>query len=273
MAGIITLTTDFGLTDPYVGAMKGSALSINPGATIVDITHNIPPGDITAGAVAILGAYAYFPLGTVHVVVVDPGVGSPRRAVAVETQTHLFVGPDNGVLSIAARHAGIKRAFELQNQKYFRPEVSHTFHGRDIFAPVAAHLSLGADISELGPEVKEDLLPVSLPEPVATADGVVGEVINADSFGNLITNIVLTDLPEGAELGSAEVEVRGTVVSGIVPTYATVAPGELVVLFGSTNRLEIARNQGSAVDMLGAGPGDTVTVRLAGGNGDRGNNR
>jgi S-adenosylmethionine hydrolase len=184
---IVTLLTDFGTADYFVGAMKGAVLSVNPSAQVVDITHEVPAFDIEAGAFALLAAFEAFPAGTVHVVVVDPGVGSPRRPLAVEGGGHFFVGPDNGVFGHVYERLQNFRAFQLTNENYFRRSVSSTFHGRDIFAPVGGALSLGADIEKLGPRVEDpERLPFAAPSRLP--DGTIrGAVIHVDHFGNLVT--------------------------------------------------------------------------------------
>ena len=259
MGRIITVTTDFGLTDPYVGIMKGVMLNLNPEARFVDITHMIEPGDITEGALALEAACPHFPARTVHLAVVDPGVGGGRRPIAVETENFLFVGPDNGLLSLAAASDGVRRVVELTNREFFPGPVSATFHGRDVFSPVAAHLSLGVEIARLGEEIT-DMASVEVPAPVSSGDTLTGRVIHVDRFGNLITNVTRGDIPLGAE-GETEVAVRGVVISGISGTYSTVAEGELAALFGSSGRLEVACNRGSASRVLGAAVGEPVTVR------------
>ncbi|MFQ5465775.1 MAG: S-adenosyl-l-methionine hydroxide adenosyltransferase family protein [Thermodesulfobacteriota bacterium] len=259
MGRVITVTTDFGLIDPYVGIMKGVMLAINPEARFVDITHMVEPGDITEGALALEVACVHFPAGTIHLAVVDPGVGGGRRPIAVETENYLFVGPDNGLLSLAAASDGKRRVVELTNKEFFPGPASATFHGRDVFGPVAAHLSLGADPGALGAEIT-DMAAVEVPAPVSSGETLTGRVIHVDRFGNLITNVTRGDVPLGAE-GETEVAVRGVVISGISGTYSSVAEGELAALFGSSGRLEVACNGGSASRTLGAAVGEPVTVR------------
>ncbi len=186
---IITLTTDFGLDDIYVGIMKGVILSINPACTIVDITHAVTPRDIAAGAFALESSCPYFPAGAIHMAIVDPGVGSGRRALVVETERSLFVGPDNGIFSFALSAPGLKAVYALTSTDYFLPDMSATFHGRDIFAPVAAHLSKGVQPEHMGRRIDD---PVILPQavPVMRGAGILeGCIVHIDRFGNLITNI------------------------------------------------------------------------------------
>lgn len=256
---VITLTTDFGLRDPFVGVMKGVILGINPAAQLVDLTHEITPQDVLEAALAVEAAVSFFPPGTIHLVVVDPGVGSARRPLGVSAGGHLFVGPDNGVFSFLFTEPGWT-AVALEAPAFRLPEVSRTFHGRDIFAPAAAHLSLGVPLDRFGPRVTD---PVRIPWPVARREGdaLVGEVVHADRFGNLLTSITVRDLaPLGPE-SSLTVEVGGVAVPGLSAAYAERAPGELGAIVGSSNRLELFVRDGSARDRLGVGRGTRVTVR------------
>lgn len=276
---LITLTTDFGTRDWFVGTMKGVIVGINPRATVVDVTHEIPAGDIKAGAFALVAACRFFPQGTVHVAVVDPGVGTARKALAVQTEKHFYVGPDNGLLSWALRGERIKAIRALENEDYFLPEVSGTFHGRDIFAPVAAHLSRRVPMQKLGPALKE-IVRLPWPEPRQTRPGVQGEIIYLDAFGNAITNIAAAGLPGGARgphraAGCARPCLRREedpaphlrVFRGrrflcpVASSYQAVLPGEPVAVIGSSGFLEIAVNGGSAVRRFGLRIGNTVMVR------------
>lgn len=259
MNRIITLTTDFGLKDSYVGAMKGAMLSIARDMTIVDITHLVSPGNILEGAFILLEACRHFPRGTVHVGVVDPGVGGERKPILVETEDYIFVGPDNGLFSLAARVLGMKRAIELTEKRFFLPEVSSTFHGRDIFGPVAAHLSTGTAPDSFGTELGK-IRALDIPRPVMEEDGVSGEVIYVDSFGNLITNIRKQDIDS---LGGAgcEVLINGASLKGVKKTYAVAATGAALALMGSSGYLEVAVNSGSATGALKAGVSEKVKVR------------
>lgn len=260
MGNIITFTTDFGLRDPYQGAMKGVALSINPDARLVDITHLIEPCNILAGAFALDGAYSFYPRGTVHVGVVDPGVGGERNAVIIEAGGYFFVGPDNGLFSLITGRVGVDRVIKITNEGYFLNGVSSTFHGRDIFAPVAAHLSLGKDPSVFGVALSSEPVILTLPRP-STSDGrVTGEVIYIDSYGNAVTNIEKDALRGGEEVFTA-VEVNGYTIDGIRKTYASVEAGEITALMGSFNLLEIAVNAGRADDRLGIRVGDRVILK------------
>ncbi len=270
MGAIITLTTDFGLTDAYVAAMKGIILGINPGASLVDICHTIRPQNIAQGAFILGTACAYFPQGTIHLVVVDPGVGTSRRAVIVRTPRADFVAPDNGILSGVLRDCGLKaepaaglppqiRAVNITRPEFWRTPVSPTFHGRDIFAPVAARLSLGHAPEEFGERVSELVL---LPQagPRHTPGGTIaGRVLHVDNFGNLITDIAAGELP-GPEM---TVEIGGRTISGLSRTYAE---GEgLLALVGSSGYLEVALKGGSAAAYLGADTGAPVTIRAGSG--------
>jgi S-adenosylmethionine hydrolase len=255
---LITLTTDFGTSDWFVGTMKGVMLGINPRARIVDVTHGVPAGDIRAGAFALAAGCKFFAKGTVHVAVVDPGVGSEREAIAIETERYFFVGPDNGVLSWALRSERIREVRALKNEKYFLPEVSKTFHGRDIFAPVAAHLSRGAAIEKLGPS-KREFVRLDWPEPRTKGRGMEGEVIYIDRFGNAITNLG-ADVLNSFGGRRLEVFAKGKRQCSVEDCYAAVHPGKPVAVLGSSGFLEIAVNQGSAGRKLGLIPGTKVSV-------------
>lgn len=260
---VITLLTDFGTRDAYVAAMKGVVLSICPQARIIDITHDVAPQDIVEGAWTLASAAPHFPAGTVHVAVVDPGVGSGRRAIAVRAGRWRFVGPDNGVLSWAVAAACAPeavRAFELKDARWFRDDVSNTFHGRDIFAPVAAYVAAGVRLEDLGPPAP-GLVALPVPTPVATGDELTGEVIHVDRFGNAITNIE-RGLVEAWRRGrAAEVHAGDVVVGGVRRTYPEAEPGEALALFESTGRLEIAVREGSAARTLGLTRGAEVRLR------------
>lgn len=264
---IIGLVTDFGSRDHYVGAVKGAILSICPEAVLVDIAHDLPPHDVQAGAFALSAAYRAFPRGAVFVAVVDPGVGSGRRGLAVEAGGYSFVGPDNGVLGLVLAEQEDHRAYELTNARLFRERVAPTFHARDLFGPAAAHLARGVRVDEAGPPVAR---PVPLPHPPVTQ---VGErewqacVIHVDRFGNLTTNMAEAQLDRITEEAGADTQVIVGVESAVLPlaqTYADVPPGEACALVGSSGLLEIAVNQGDASRLLGASRGAPVRVRLIG---------
>jgi S-adenosylmethionine hydrolase len=276
---IVTLTTDFGTADGYVGTMKGVILSVVPGAQLVDISHEIGPQNVRQTAYVLYTAYPFFPPHTVHLVVVDPGVGSSRRPIALRTPSGTFVGPDNGVFSYVMAREPVEALVELADPRYRLPQVSHTFHGRDIFAPAAAHLASGVPIGALGPRVSD---PVAFPSPrlEISPAGVIGEVLHADHFGNVITSIGLLvwsddDLllkPAFGEVGGggrvhfraggAVVVVAGQEIAGVHRTYADVATGEALALVGSEGHLEVAVREGSAARSLGLRPGDAVVLRL-----------
>lgn len=265
---IITLTTDFGLEDIYVGVMKGVILGINPQATIVDLCHNVPPQDIRQAAFLLNTAWRYFPPDSIHVAVVDPGVGGRRRAIALVIGQTVFLGPDNGIFSYVLQGAltdastterGIN-AFHLTNPRYWLPKPSATFHGRDIFAPVAAHLSLGVPVADLGtPLPLNSLVTFPLPVPFYREPVLVGHILHVDRFGNLVTNV-----PAGHEAlqeTGIVVEIAGQQIAGLKRTYADGSPGELIALVGSTGYLEVAVVGGNAAQRLGVGPGEEVTIR------------
>ena len=277
---IITLTTDFGGTDIYAGAMKGVILGINPDAAIVDLTHEVPPQDVRAGAYALDAAWDAFPPGTVHVAVVDPGVGTERMPIAACGRGATFVGPDNGTLSyLLAREArsgpeeprpesapfvpasvGLPEgwtAYHLTERAYWREPVSSTFHGRDIFAPVAAHLSAGLAPSALGPRLTH-LTAFAVPRAVESGGRIEGCVQHVDRYGNLVTNIAEALLSEAG--GDLTVEVGGREVAGLSASFQ--GEGGLVAVIGSGGWLEIAVPNGSAARELAAGIGDAVAVRL-----------
>jgi S-adenosylmethionine hydrolase len=257
---LITLTTDFGLADSYVGVMKGVILSIDPTATIVDISHDIAPQDVQEAAYVIYTAYPYFPLDTVHVVVVDPGVGSQRRAIALQAAHARFVAPDNGVLSYALAREEMRQAVSLTNSRYHRPTVSHTFQGRDIFAPVAAHLARGVPLTELGEPLAE-IVTLPLPQPQVLPDGnVVGHVLHVDRFGNLILDVREGDCILGQGL---VLEVAGHHIKGLGRTFSDVPARELIAYIGSSGHLEIACREGNAAQSLGIGKGAEILLRRA----------
>lgn len=255
---IVTLTTDFGTQDWFVGTMKGVILGINPSACIVDLTHEVRPGDICRGAFALAAGCGFFPKGTIHVAVVDPGVGSERKAIAVQTASYFFVGPDNGVLSFALRNEKIKAIRRIENGEFLLRNVSQTFHGRDVFAPVAAHLSRRTPIYRLGRE-QESLLRLRWPEPKqSTGSSIAGEIVYIDRFGNAITNIENTRLP-GA--GTPAVYTGRKRLCAVKPFYAAVRPGNAVAVPGSTGFMEVAVNGSSAAKMLHLHTGKKICVR------------
>lgn len=255
---VVTLLTDFGLHDPYVGIMKGVILSRAPMATIVDLTHGIPPQQVALGALALRSAVKFFPAGTIHVAVVDPGVGSQRRAIAVRTGVHIFLGPDNGLLALAAPAEERREVRELTNAGLFCHPVSKTFHGRDIFAAVAGHLAAGVPFANVGPEVT-DIVELDLPAPSASGNVVRGQVLYVDHFGNLVTNFDPQSLSCFAA-GRVWFRIRNSWVYGIVSTYADLPPGATGALFGSWGLLEITQRNGNAAAALGARVGDELVA-------------
>lgn len=266
-SGIITLTTDFGLSDSYVGSMKGIILGIAPAARLVDITHAIEPQNIQQAVYILQTFYRSFPAGTVHLIVVDPGVGSQRRAIIVETPEAIFVAPDNGILAQIWADAQARwgsqacTAVELTEQRFWRDQISRTFHGRDIFAPVAAHLATGVPLAAFGPRLLAINEGVSDP-PAQQHDGdLLGRVIHIDHFGNCITNITTHDLEQAKKGAGLMVEAAGHQISGLQATYANAPVGALIALIGSSDRLELAVRNGNAAQMLGVGIGETVRVR------------
>lgn len=278
---IITLTTDFGTSDVYVGVMKGVILNINPNAKIVDITHSITPQNIREAAFTINAAYRFFPKGTIHVIVVDPGVGSDRQAIVFHTDTSYFVCPNNGVLSYLlqdneSENKPLAEAVVIQNPDYLLPRVCNTFHGRDIFAPVAAHLSLGITPDRIG-NPTTDLVRLTIPALEITENTLTGEIINVDSFGNLITNIsenVLTsfllsstsemegirELDRHVEVVDFEISVGNTSINRLNSTYTESQAGTLLAIISSFGLVEIAVNMGNASSYLGLKIGDKVMV-------------
>ncbi|MCW3983573.1 MAG: S-adenosyl-l-methionine hydroxide adenosyltransferase family protein [Candidatus Bathyarchaeota archaeon] len=253
---MITLTSDFGLKDPYVAEMKGVILTINPNATLIDITHKVEKYNIRMGAFILASAAPYYPKGAVHVAVVDPGVGTTRRAIIVQTKNGFFVGPDNGLLMIAAQAQGIEHIYEIANPKFMLPKVSSTFHGRDIFAPAAAHLDRGIAPQEFGPEVTDPVTPKFA--SVEHKNGALfGEVLHVDDFGNVITNIPKEDLQDG----TLKVTLHHlTLQLALSETYAETKLHEPTALVGSHGFLELALNQGSFAEKFHVNAGDKVQV-------------
>ena len=251
---IVTLTTDFGGTDGYVGIMKGVILGIAPGVELVDLSHDIAPQDVYHASFVLARAAPYFPDGTVHLAVVDPGVGSDRRPLLVQTRRAAYVGPDNGILTHALSGEGAQ-VFELDNAHYWLPALSSTFHGRDIFAPVAAHLVRGTPPGAMG-RLIDDPVRLVLPPPVRHADGHIdGHLVHVDRFGNLISDISAAWIGPGGGI----CRVAGQEIAGPSPSYASVARGLLVALVGSGNTLEIAVRDGSAARRLGVERGAGVS--------------
>ncbi len=263
---VITLLTDFGLQDEYVGVMKGVILSINPRVHLVDIIHNITRHDIIQAALAVNASFRYFPKGSIHVVVVDPGVGGKRKVICIQQEGHFFVAPDNGVLTMVIQDGKVEKICTITNQKYFLKPVSDTFHARDILAPAAAYLSKGVDMIGLGKEVAlSDITRLDIPAPFISAnDEVVGTVISIDHFGNLITNIsqaTLERLKDDTRLKEVVIRLGRFMIQGVSKSYDSVKTGSPVAIFGSRNLLEISLNQGDARTYFKARIGQIVRVK------------
>jgi len=261
--GPIALLSDFGYRDHYAGVMRGVIASIAPGIPIIDITHGIGPQNVAAGALALRESWRFFPATTVFVAVVDPGVGTRRRAIAVETHHGArLVGPDNGLLWMAVEQAGLKRAVELRTKRYFLAHQSSTFHGRDVFAPAAAHLCNGVSLTRLGPLIN-DIERIDLPEPAVHHDELVGSVIYADTYGNLVTNLTrnaIENLQACFPTRTLLVRIRNSVPFVVSQTYGDVPKNAPLALFGSFEMLEIAVREGDAARTFDAGPGAEIRV-------------
>jgi hypothetical protein len=260
-APIITLTTDFGLRDPFVGIVKGVILGICRDALLVDLTHSVAPQNVPEGLLALESAWRFFPPGTIHMGVVDPGVGSTRRALALQAHGHYFVGPDNGLFTFALDSDGWS-AVAIEAPLYRLPVVSQTFHGRDLFAPAAAHLATGVPLERLGPPVFD---PVRLPVPRSKFEGdeLVGEVIGADHFGNLITSVTEDHIASLASGGSAIVTLGSRALGSLAGSYEEGELGAPRAILGSSGRVEIFVRDGSAAALLGERRGTTVRLRRA----------
>jgi S-adenosylmethionine hydrolase len=250
---VITLLTDFGSSDPYVGMMKGVIAGICPDANVIDLTHDVPPQDVTLGAFFLARAHRYFPPGAVHVAVVDPRVGTRRGRIALAAHGQFFVGPDNGLLSRAApRH----RAFSLTRPSYFLPDVSNTFHGRDVFAPVAAHVARGVPLERFGP-AKRRIVELAWSKPKRERSALVAEIVSVDRFGNLITNL---EPAHWRSLRRPRLSAGGFSSSRLSTSYAEVNRGELALVFGGYGLLEIAARDASAATVLGLTAGNRVRL-------------
>jgi S-adenosyl-L-methionine hydrolase (adenosine-forming) len=260
MRPVIAFLTDFGTRDHYAGTMRGVVLGICPDVTLIDITHDIAPHDVMEGALQLAATYRYFPVGTIFVAVVDPGVGSSRRGLAADVGDYRFVAPDNGVLTAVFRETAPKRVVELTERRYARPTVSRTFEGRDRFAPAAAWLAKGIQLTAFGRNVT-DYRQLELPVPVDAGDRLEAVVVHVDRFGNLVSNIDRRLFDKFAGAHPIELSAGGHAVRRVVATYAEIQAGEVCGLFGSTDHLELAANSGSAADMLGLTKGALVTVR------------
>jgi S-adenosylmethionine hydrolase len=260
---MITLTTDFGLKDPYAAEMKAVILGICPNAVIVDITHEIAKFNIRMGAYVLASAVPYFPKGFIHVAVVDPGVGTRRRPILIQTKQSFFVGPDNGLLVLAAENQGIKRIHEITNPRLMLRKVSSTFHGRDIFAPAAAHLASGVNPAEFGLEIREAAKP-DFTKVTRRKDMLVGEVLHVDNFGNIITNINEKEIARIRVKDAVNVELPHYKLKlKLCKAYAEAKPQEPLALIGSHSYLEVAINQGDAAVKFNTKAGDKVTISLS----------
>jgi S-adenosylmethionine hydrolase len=261
---IVTFTTDFGTVEHYVGAMKGVICNINPSVQLVDITNSVQSYDIFEGALAVSQAYSYFPLNTIHMVIVDPGVGSARRPIVAKAGQHIFVAPDNGVLSLVYEREETLSVRHITAEHYFRQPVSNTFHGRDIFAAVAGYLSKGVELAKFGEEIN-DFVRFLPPRPKLAGIGLwKGIVLKTDKFGNVITNITRNDIPEMFQESprAFKMTVGKAEVTKLFPSYADGAQGEFFAVVGSSGFLEVSMNRGSAARAAGAEKGGEVSVTL-----------
>jgi hypothetical protein len=265
MMPTIAILTDFGLRDYYVSAMKAVIISICPKVRIVDICHNVEKFNVREGAFILASVSNYFPKGTIFLAVVDPGVGTKRRAIVIESERAYYVGPDNGLLLLASLRDGIKAVYEITNKNLMLPRISRTFHGRDIFAPVAAYLALGIEPAEVGPRINDYLVPTFAVSSMKKGM-IKGEILHVNGFGNIVTNISTVDLEkagikEGMQIrlavGRKKLDVK------ICKAYGEVPRGEFLAIIGSTDNLEISINQGNAAKFLGVKAGDNVLVSSA----------
>lgn len=272
----VALLTDFGLADTYVGTMKGVILSLCPSVQLIDLTHTVESQNVRQGAYLLMTAFRYFPADAVFLVVVDPGVGTDRKPIAVETDHGWYVAPNNGVLSYVLAQVQVRQAVVLQNPAYQLPRISQTFHGRDIFSPAAAHLANGVPIAQLGP-IWSDLTLLSTPILEAGPGQIRGEVLHVDHFGNIVTSIGLWNwigdnrlrldpqfgpgpvLPD-LDAAACQIRIGQQTITSIHTTYGSVPPDTLTALIGSSGQLEISVNQGNAARDLGVSPGDPILV-------------
>ncbi|MGP0071409.1 MAG: S-adenosyl-l-methionine hydroxide adenosyltransferase family protein [Bryobacteraceae bacterium] len=258
---VITLTTDFGLSDHFVGVMKGVIFGIHPSARVIDISHGVPPYDIAGGAFTIAQAYRYFPKKTIHVVVVDPGVGSARRPLLAEMAGQYFIAPDNGVLSIVFAREAPARVRHITADKYFLHPVSRTFHGRDVFSPVAAHLAAGVTPAKFGKQI-DDYIRASFDKPAHTGKhSWTGTILKADHFGNLATNFHIDQFPS-IRTHAFSLQAGLRTITRLALTFSECAPGELFAIVGSSGYVELAASEGSAAQALGCGVGSPVELTI-----------
>jgi S-adenosylmethionine hydrolase len=246
---IITLLTDFSTKDPYVASMKGVILNINPHCTLVDITHEVRPHDIEEGAFILANTYSYFPKGTIHLSIVDPGVGGRRKPILLVTQNYFFIGPDDGLFTLVAQREKVKQVVVLTKQKYFLPKVSKTFHGRDLFAPVAAHLSLGIKPDAFGYRINS-IEEIGFQNPILKGGKLSGEIVHIDTFGNLVSNVDKEKLFRFIKDRSFVIRAGGKVIRDLKKGYWEGKKGKLIALLGSSGLLEISVREGSAEKML-----------------------
>jgi S-adenosylmethionine hydrolase len=258
---LIALLSDFGTRDHYSGVMKGVILGICPDVTIIDLSHDLPPHDVSFAALELAATYRYFPAGTIFVAVIDPGVGTLRRGIAAEAGDWRFVAPDNGVLTAVFRETAPKRVVELTERRYARPTVSRTFEGRDRFAPAAAFIAKGTQLQAFGRAIT-DFSMLDLPQPVLDGTVLRGAVVRIDRFGNVVTNLDRKSCERvtGAQQG-VQVTVRGQSIARLVSTYSDITPGDIGALFGSTDHLEFAAQSASAAEKLGVAVGDAVELK------------
>jgi S-adenosylmethionine hydrolase len=256
---IITLLTDFGTKDHYVASIKGVILSINPHCLVIDITHQVNPQDIQEGAFILAHAYSYFPKGTIHLSVVDPGVGGSRRPILLVTQNYSFVGPDNGLFTLVAQKEKVTQVVVLTEQRYFLSKVSKTFHGRDLFAPVAAHLSLGIKPAAFGNEMNA-IMKIGFQKPMLKEGRLLGEILHIDTFGNLVTNIDRETLFRFTKGQALAIRAGGKTISGLKEGYWEGKKGEAIAILGSSGFLEVSVREGNAQKMLKVKRGDKVVV-------------
>lgn len=256
MAGIIALLTDFGTTDYFVGALKGVILAINPAAQIIDITHEIPAQNIASTSFALRACYRNFPKKTIFVAVVDPGVGSSRKAILVETEDYFFIAPDNGLLSFVFDETENFLVYELTNEEFFCRPISRTFHGRDVFAPVAAHLSKGINAKQFGAEINDYVYKAENKPENLGENEIAAEIIHADRFGNLITNLGKEDAP-----GNFSLEIAGKTIEKMREYYSEAEQSEIFMIWGSAGFLEIVAFRDSAAELLKAETGQKIIVR------------
>ena len=256
---IITLLTDFGTKDSYVASIQGVSLSINPHCLVVDITHQVSPHDIQEGAFILANAYSYFPKGTIHLSVVDPGVGGARKPILLVTQNYFFIGPDNGLFTLVAQRERVTQVVVLTEQRYFLSKVSKTFHGRDLFAPVAAHLSLGIKPVAFGHEMNT-IIKIGFQKPMLKEGKLLGEILHIDTFGNLVSNIDKEKLFRFTKGQPLVIRAGGKTISGLKEGYWEGKKGETIALVGSSGFLEISVREGNARKMLKLKRGDQIAI-------------